>query len=107
VWGDDEAGGSVDERRSGEGGELREGERPPGHGSRAANDRRRTGRHRAVGAQHHLRVEQREQRVEVTLAGGGQERIGHGPLTAEVGVGNGGSPHIPGMPTLPARLSTL
>jgi hypothetical protein len=59
------------------------------------------------GAQHHLRVEQRDKRVEVTLAGNGQERIDHCPLTAEVGVGNGGSPHIPGMPTLPARLSTL
>jgi hypothetical protein len=76
--------GSVDERRLCEPGAPGEG---AGHGRRAADLRRRARGHGcAVGAQHDVRVEHREQRGEVAGAGGGEEGVDHCSLAGEIGV---------------------
>ena len=49
--------------------------------------RRDRGQRALVGAQHGVRIEHRHQAVEVTLAGGGQERLDHLALLLEVSVG--------------------
>ena len=76
--------GRPDERR-----EVGERERLPGHGGGSPDQRRRRGAAAAVGAQHDLGVEDGDERVEVTVAGGGEEGVDHLALAAEVGVGHG------------------
>jgi hypothetical protein len=44
-----------------------------------------------VGPQHHVGIQQRHQRLEVTAARGSQERVHDGSLAAEIGVGDSGS----------------
>ena len=56
---------------------------------RAAHHPRLGGRQRAaVGPQHDVRVEHREQRLEVAVARGGEERVDDLALAREVGVGD-------------------
>jgi len=83
--GHDESGGAVDERRLGEPGPSREGIRLPGHGLRAAEPHRYAGT--GVGAQDDVRVEQREECVEVAVARGGEEGVDDRALAGRIGVG--------------------
>ena len=64
--------------------------------ARDATSRRTVHEHRGVrtrdatvGAQHDIGIEHRDERVEVALAGSGEEGVDHLSLTGEVGVGNG------------------
>ena len=71
-------GGAVDERRRARQAEPREvmrlaGDRLPRRGPRSRRLRQRAD----VGAQHDVRVEHREQRLEVAVARGGEERVDH------------------------------
>ncbi len=86
TWSHDDSRASVHERRSYERREPRKGERLAGHGGRTANHHRgRRTQDTAVGSQHDIGVEHRDKRVEVTVAGGGEEGVDHfslaGPLT--------------------------
>ena len=85
---------SVHECRSGERAKPpREGERLLGHGRRAPDHPRCARGHGAdVGSEHHVGVERREQGVEVTAAGGGQEGVDAGSLAGEIRRGPGRHP---------------
>src|SRR5215204_5504680 len=91
----DDSSGSVHERRSYEGGEPREGERLLSHVLRTAHLPRCARRHAtAVGSEHDVWVEHRNQRVEVAAARGSEEGVNDFSLAGEIGVGNiGRSPH--------------
>ena len=59
-----------------------------GDGLRSA-DRRRGARRGGVDPQHHVAVERGQQRVEVAVAGRGQERVDEPALAHEIGCGLG------------------
>ena len=64
--------------------------------------RRARGAGRAVGSQHDVRVEHREQRVEVAAAGGGEEGVDDVSLAGEIGVEDQSAPVSPTRPMHPA-----
>src|SRR6266545_3825113 len=89
---DDQSRGSVHQRRMGEPGPPREAQRLLGHGPRTAYlPRCARGRGTEIGSEHDVRVEHRDQRVEVAVARGGEEGVDDRPLAGGVGVGNRGS----------------
>lgn len=76
--GRDNAHGSVDERRSSELGKPPEGECLVGHGPRAADfPGCARGTSATIGAEHDVGVEHRDERIEVSVAGGSEERAHH------------------------------
>src|SRR5712691_10274953 len=79
VRGRDDAGGSVDQCRQGDLGGSQAGERASGHRRRTA-DRLGT-----VRAHYDLWVEGLQQRLEVAVAGGGEEGLDDCPLPGQVG----------------------
>ena len=84
----DDARGPVHQGGPHVGREPRESERSLGHRLRAVDDRRVARPSGApVGAQHDVRVEHGDQRVEVAAASGREERVHDLALVAEIGVG--------------------
>src|SRR5438093_4854481 len=84
---------AVDQRSRRRLGESPERHRLRGHGLCSANDggQLRT-RLASVGADHDVRIEHRQQPLEVALARRRQERVDHRPLAVEIGVGHRRSP---------------
>src|SRR5947207_16017587 len=92
----DDSGGSVYQRSSYNpvgAGKPREEERLLGHGRRTSDLLR--GDATTVGSEHHVRVEHREKRVEVSVARGSEEGIDHLTLAGEIDVGKRGRPLHP------------
>jgi hypothetical protein len=86
------ARGSVDDSRAGQRGESwREGEHVPGHRLSAEHRLARVA-WAGVGPEDDVGVQHRNQRVEVSVPGGGQEGIRDLPLLARVGVRHGSLP---------------
>lgn len=85
--------GPVHEGRSCERAELGEGKGQPGDVGSAPDHTRCARRHRpGVGPEHDIRVEHREERVEMPVAGGGEERVDDLSLTDQIGIRNRGGP---------------
>jgi hypothetical protein len=84
---DDRASGSVDERRTHDAAESRAEPCPPGHGARPANYDRPACSGPSVGPKHDIGVQYDEERVKVTISGGGKERVDDLPLTPHIEVG--------------------
>ena len=87
--GQDGAHRTVDERRPCELRAPRKGDRLPGPDPRTV-DLARCARRHGVGTNHDVRIEHRDERVEVTGARGCEERVDDLSLTGELGVGNRG-----------------
>src|SRR5215207_1909915 len=88
---DYDAHGSVDKRRLSEPGPCREGQRPPSYGPRTVDLARSASTHGcAIGSNDDVGVENRDKRVEVAIAGGGEEGIDNFTLAHAIAVGNRG-----------------
>ena len=100
-------GGAVDQRRPHERRQLGGQHGLTGHLARAVDDDGPPGPPgAAVGAQHHLRIEDRDQRVEIAVPGRGEERVHHFALLGQIGIRRRRlAPHPPAGPAreLPGR----
>src|SRR5262245_18552175 len=87
IWGYDDSRNSINQRHLREPGTPREGERVFSHGRRPAHLGWRTsGDSHAIGPDHDIWVEDREQRLEITVARSGEKGLDHFSLACAIGI---------------------